>query len=224
LKYPVLLNAHTVLETNAVLRLVYIDPNAGLHLKSADDQGVQSGFLPHHHSGGFDAASESGAFESGSSSAGAFPSDGGESKKEVLQEVNGERWKDPALFRETLNAAADLGTTVVYSVPGKQKLVTADIDLPDGMLLSEVGDQITVLALTSDSKAFQGGLKPQDEIRQIDDQPSPGSLSQFIQLYQTVSEQAQKAGRPYFLQVWRPTASKLITIQVGAPPTIPSMF
>jgi hypothetical protein len=59
LKYPVLLNAHTVLETNAVLRLVYIDPNAGLHLKSADDQGVQSGFLPHHHSGGFDAASES---------------------------------------------------------------------------------------------------------------------------------------------------------------------
>jgi hypothetical protein len=227
LKSPVLLNAHTVLGTNAVLRLVYIDPNAGLHLKSgkdADDQGVQGAFLPHHHSGGFGADSESGAFESGSSSSVAFPSDGGQGRKDVAQEVNGERWKDPAPFRETLDAAADLGTTVVYSVPGKKKLLTAEIDLPDGMLLSEIGNQITVLALTSDSKAFQGGLKPGDEIRLIDGQASPGSLEQFIQLYQTVTEQAQKAGRPYSFQVWRPAASKLMMIQVGAPPTIPSLF
>jgi hypothetical protein len=222
LRFPILLNAHTILEPNALLRLVYVDPNAGLHMHSGDtDKGQdhQGGFGQHHHSGKFQDTSDDDAFQGGQGG-----QDSADNKKALSQEAGAELWKEAELFREALNTAADIGTMVVYSVPGKQKPLSAEVDLPDGMLLADVGNQITVLALTSDSQAFQGGLQPQDEIRSLDGQPAPGSLEEFMRLYKTVTTQAQKAGQPYSFQVWRSAESKLVTIQVGAPPSLQSLF
>ncbi len=222
LKFPVLLNAQTVIDPQALLRVVYVNPNAGLHVRSeaaGEVPHASGGFGQHHHSGDFSGGSANGATPSGD-----FGQDGAANKKMLSQEANAELWKEAGLFREALNAAADLGTTVVYSVPGQPKPLSAEINLPDGMLLGDIGNRIAVLALSSDSEAFQAGLQPQDEIRLLNGQPAPGSLEEFMRLYHAVTERARKAGQPYSFQVWRPAQSKMITLQIGAPPSLPSMF
>jgi hypothetical protein len=219
LKFPILLNEHAILGPNALLRLVYVDPNAGLHMRSGGtDKGPdhQGGLGQHHHSGKFPNASDDSDFPGDQEST--------DSKKALSKEADAEVWKDAELFREALDTAADIGTMVVYSIPGKPKPLSAEVDLPDGMLLANEGNKVTVLALTSDSRAFQGGLLPQDEIRSVDGQPVPASLEEFMRLYKTVTVQAQKAGQPYSFEVWRSTESELVTIQVGAPPSLQSMF
>jgi hypothetical protein len=228
LKFPVLLNDHAVVGTNALLRLVYIDPNAGLRLHAAgggENQGFQSGGGGghHHQSGGFQKPMDNDGFGEGASPGVSFDPDG-TTKKTASKEIGSEVWKQASLFRLALDSATDLGTTLVYAVPGETKPASAEIDLPGGMLLGEDQGQVIVLALTADSEARQGGMQPQDEIRTISGQPVPGSLEQFVHVYRAVTEQARKSGQAYAFTVWRPALSKLVTISVGAPPSIPSMF
>jgi S1-C subfamily serine protease len=136
--------------------------------------------------------------------------------------VGAEAWKQAQLFREALNQAADIGTMLVYAEPGKAKPGSAEVDLPDGMLLGGPDGRIVVLALTADSEAGQAGLRPVDEIRAINGQPVPGNLRGFGHFYRAALDQAH--GQPYSLEVWRPADSRTVTLQVGAPPSIPKMF
>jgi hypothetical protein len=39
-----------------------------------------------------------------------------------------------------------------------------------------------------------------------------------------VQEQAGKADKSYSVEVWRPSAAQLVTIQIAAPPSLPSLF
>jgi hypothetical protein len=226
LKFPVLLNDHVVVGPDALLRLVYINPNAGLRLHApgggGEGQGFQSGG-GHHHSGGFQKPMDNDGFGEGASPGVTYDPDYS-TQKTASKEMGSEIWKQAAPFRQALDAAADLGTTLVYSVTGKPKPGYAEIDLPGGMLLGENQNQITVLALTTDSEARSASLQPGDEIRSVDGQPVSGSLEQFMHVYRATTEQARKTGQSYSFAVWRPAESKLVTITVGAPPSIPSMF
>jgi hypothetical protein len=235
LSSPVLLNARTVLGTDVVLRFVYLDPNAGMSSHSGGNSGGTGGGSGggghgHHHGGG--AGGGSSGAGTGDDSADAppasgHPGDGGpdpfSKEKSTATEFHNEVWHEVGAFQEVLNEANVQGTTIVYFRTGQQKPQTATIDLPDGMLLAQVGDYIEVLALTEDSKAGAGGLQAGDRIQSVGGDPVP-SLNRFMQTYFAVTQQARKDNQSYSFQAWRPSESRLVTIQVGAPPSIPRMF
>ena len=222
LKFPVLLNAHTVVGPEATLRLVYVDPNAGLRLHSDEDHaGFSTGGSSLHHRPGDMTSSQ----KINPATADAFPStDAGPSQKAMAGVASSESWGDVPTFRDALDSAADVGTTLIYALPGKAKPASAEVDLPGGMLLGRPDDSVVVLALASDSEAGQAGLEPQDEIRSINGQAVPGTLEGFARFYRDITEQARKAGAPYTFQVLRPSQSKTVEITVGAPPSMPKMF
>jgi hypothetical protein len=222
LKVPVLLNERTILRPDVVLRFIYIDPNAGLHARGGgSDDGGPMPF--HHHSDGVLESNPHGpqvdpnAFPQGGDSTSA-PSRGS------TGEISTEKWNEAGPYRDALNQAAVMGTTVVYSVPGKQKPQSTVIDLPDGMLLAEVGNHVQVLGLTGDSTAFQGGVRPGDEIRSFQGNQPVASLKDFLQAYFAVKEAARKNNQPYSIEVWRPSESRQLTIQIGAPPNLNPML
>ncbi len=229
LKYPVLLNDRTILGPNVILRFIYVDLNAGNRPGGGGNGGSSGaggagGGQGHHHGGassdGGSAYSRAPAGDDGA----AAPKDATGTTKDSSNEIRTEVWTQPDLFREALDEAADLGTTVVYSVPGQAKPQSTTIDLPDGLLLAEVGDHVEVLAATADSRMFQAGLQPGDEIRSFGASRPVSSLKDFQRTYFDVKEEARKSGQPYSVEVWRPADSKSVTIQVTPPPSLQSLF
>jgi hypothetical protein len=218
LKFPVLLNEREVVEPADILRLVYVDPNAGVHARGRGRNGGSGDEPQAHHI-------HAPATGMGAPADNKFPDydpDAPPSAKKVSSEMGAEVWKEAQLFREALNQAADIGTMLVYAEPGKARPGSAEVDLPDGMLLGGPDGRIVVLALTADSEAGQAGLQPLDEIRAINGQPVPGNLRAFGHFYRGALDQAH--GQSYSLEVWRPAESRTVTLQVGAPPSIPKMF
>jgi hypothetical protein len=215
LKFPVLLNERQVVEPSDTLRLVYVDPNAGLRARGGGRNRGSGDMLHHTRTPATMGAPADNNFPD-------YDPDAPPSAKKVSSEEGAEAWKQAQLFREALNQAADIGTMLVYAQPGKAKPGSAEIDLPDGMLLGGPDGRIVVLALTADSEAGQAGLQPLDEIRAINSQPVPGNLHGFGHFYRAALDQAH--GQPYSLEVWRPAESRTVTLQVGAPPSIPKMF
>jgi hypothetical protein len=227
LKFPILLNERTILGPNVVLRFIYVDPNAGLHSRDGGNGegqgggGGDGGGLGHHHGGGpsQDGGNTGSAFSRDSSGGGdSTPSqDVSANKKGAGGEISTEVWTQADLFREALDSASDMGTTLVYSVPGKQKPQTTTIDPPDGMLLAEIGSHVQVLGLTDDSQAFEGGVRPGDEIRSFEGHLVVTSLSDFLKTYFAVKDEARNSGKSYSIEVWRPSESRLVAIQIAAP-------
>lgn len=237
LTFPVLLNEHTILGPNVVLRFIYIDPNASLHPRGAGGNGGGQGgggMGGHHHRGGdsqdgADAGDAGDAYTRSASGSGQGANDVASSlglldpNKGPASEARTEVWTQVDLFREALDNAADMGTTVVYSSPDKPKTLSTTIDLPDGMLLGEVAGHVQVLGLTDDSEASSSGVRPQDEIRSFAGHAPVTSLHDFVRTYFEVKEASQKSGKPFSVEVWRPSESKLMTIQIGAP-SLPTLF
>ena len=234
LKFPVLVNAHTILGSSAVLRFIYMDPNAGIH-----PRGGGSGGSP--GAGGAGAGGGHGRHQGSASQAGgdagsayardpagdetAAPKDSPPwAAKDATSEIRTEVWTQADLFRDALDEAAGLGTTVVYSVPGRDKPLSTTIDLPDGVLLAEIGNHVKVLGLTAESRMSQGGMQPGDEIRSFGATRPVSSLKDFQQIYFPLKEDARKSGQPYSIDVWRPSESKVVTIQVTPPPSLQSLF
>lgn len=234
LKFPVLLNESTILGPNVVLRFIYVDPNASLHPRGGGNGGNQggggdSGGHGHHQGGSSQDSGDAGSGYSRGSSGrsggdNAVEEDTSDANKDSTSETRTEVWTQASLFRGALNGAADMGTTLVYSVPNKQKPQSATIDLPVGMRLAEIGGHVQVLGMTGDSKAFQSGVRPEDEIRSFEGHPDLTSLNDFLRIYLTVKQETRKSGKSYAIQVWRPSESRLLTIQVAPPPSLPSLF
>lgn len=231
LKFPVLLNDHTILGPDVVLRFIYDDPNAGLHPRGGGGGpgagGPGGGLHGRHHGGDSQGGGDAEAAYARDPSAG----DNGSAvrnapglSKDSASEIRTEVWIQPNLFREALDAAAGMGTTVVYSVPGKVKPQSATIDLPGGLLLAEVGQRVHVLGLTADSRMFLAGVQPGDDILSFGANRTISSLKDFQKTFFDVKEIARKSGQPYSVVVWRPIESKKVTIQVAPPPSLESLF
>jgi hypothetical protein len=232
---PVLLNSRTVLGPDVTLRFVYIDLSAGMQghgtgggagSPGAGGGGGDSGGGHAHHGGGGGGPPDAGD-DSSDSPSGAHVNDANmdpfSKYKATNKEFTSEVWHSVDLFQEALGQANDLGTMIVYSRPGQQKPQWATIDLPDGMLLGEVGGHVEVLALSADSEAGVGGLQAGDQIQSVG-ASAVTSLRQFTSVYFSVKGEARKSGQPYSLQVWRPDESRQLTIRVGAPPSLMHMF
>ena len=224
LKFPVLLDSRTIVGPDAVLHFIYIDPAAGMRAHGGGGGGNSGGGMGgrHHHGAGADGGGDSSNASTGGQAADTTPtlfSSGNATSKELHDEV----WHDVDTFQQALQAANDLGTMVVYARPGDKKPHSTMLDLPDGMLLGEVGGHVQVLALTADSRAAAAGLQPGDQLESIGEKPV-ASLQDFSAIYFATSERARKEGKPYSIQVARPGESAPVTIQVGAPPSLMHMF
>jgi len=225
LKFPVLLNSQTILGPEVTLRFIYISNEATAKPPGGAGGGGGSGDgmggAGHHHGAPSDGGDMINPGDAGLNTWDAM-ADPTHSKGVTSKELQSETWRDVDTFQQALHAANDLGTTIVFARPG-EKPRSATIDLPDGMLLGEIGGHVVVLALTDDSQAGAAGLQPGDQIQAISAQPVT-SLHTFSTLYYEVAHRAREENKPYAFQVSRPGQPEPLTIQVGAPPSLLHML
>ena len=237
-EYPVLLNDHTVLRPEAVLHFIFLDPNAVSHGGGGADDGG-TGVHSHIGPGGklSDGNGDDGrdrdvnggraggwGSSDGNDVAGIYD-DGKNDTKHRKEELQNEIWRQKELFDDALEHATELGTMLVYALPAQTRTFTAGIDLPEGMLLGEVNGHVRVLGLKEESRAFVGGVRPGDEIRAFNSGVELKSLADFMREFIATKHEAKRTGNSsYSMQVWRPANSQSITVQVAAPPTIPSFL
>jgi hypothetical protein len=238
--YPILVNDHTILKPDEVLRFVYIDPNAGLHRGSGGGGGFNddsSGPVAHSHIGpagavaqdpgkGVDGGAGAWGGNGGDPDAGMFDDtskkDDAKTKKSELQT---EVWLQKDLFSDAFEHATEMGTTLVYMTPAQKRPSTAVLDLPEGMLLAEVDGHVRVLGLSPQSRAYVGGVRAGDEIRSLGGSDSLATLNDFVRAFTATKRQARLSGNPtYPMEIWRPSEGQLLPIQVAAPPSIPSFL
>jgi hypothetical protein len=234
-KYPVLLSDHMILRPEAVLHFIYLDPNAGLRTHNGGDSDGGSGFRSHigpagalsqndDHTHPSDGGATGGwGKNDGDDTAGIFDDNKKDDAKRRKSELQTEVWTQKDLFTDALDHATELGTTVVYSLPPRSQPLTASLDLPEGMLLAEVDGHVRVLGLSDQSRAFSGGIRAGDEIRSFDGGGSVATLDDFIREYTATKRRAKVSGNStYGMEIWRDGQS--VSIQIAAPPTIPSFF
>lgn len=239
--YPILVNDHTILKPDEVLRFVYIDPNAGVRRGSGgggvgfDDD--SSGPVAHSHIGPAGTLAQDPGKGVGGG-AGAWGSNGGDPDAGVFDDTNRkddaktkkselqtEVWLQKDLFAEAFDHATETGTTLVYLSPAQKHPTTAILDLPEGMLLAEVGGHVRVLGLSPQSRAYAGGVRAGDEIRSLGGSDSLATLNDFVRAFTATKRQPRLSGNPtYPMEIWRPSEGQLLPIQVGAPPSIPSFL
>jgi hypothetical protein len=235
-KYPVLLNDHTILRPEAILRFIYLDPNPGARAHTGGDDGGGGGAFhtrvgpggsltsdgPVEHGGG---ASGGWGNADGNDVAGIYDGDKKDDAKQRKSELQKEVWTEPDAFTEALDRATDLGTTLVYSLPPQNRPLAAALDLPEGMLLAEVAGHVRVLGLTETSRAYAGGIRPDDEIRSCNGGGPIATLGDFLREYSETKRQARLSGIPtYAMEIWRPSDGQIVSIQIAAPPTIPTFL
>ena len=233
-KYPVLVNDHTILRPDAMLRFVYVDQNPGMHAHAGSTGGgdeewhthiTPTGALP----SGTDAVTHGGGAAGGWSkndsddTAGIFDDTGKSDTKRQKAEMQSEVWTQKALFDDAFEHAADQGTTVVYTVPTKPQLLTAAFDLPEGMLLGQVDGHVLVLGLKEDSRAYSGGVRPGDQIQSVDG-GALKTLEDFQHAYDAARRAAKGGVSSYSMVIFRPAVSQTIPVQIAAPPSIPSFL
>lgn len=235
-KYAVLLNDHTILHPEAILRFIYLDPNAGVRSHAAAGEDGGPAFRSHIGPGGSltqgadtmhsrDGAAGGWGNADGNDVAGIYDGEKKDDAKRRKAEIQTEVWTQKYLFDDALERATELGTTLVYSVSPQGQPVTASIDLPEGMLLAEVNGHVQVLGIEEESRPYVGGVRPGDEIRSFNGGAPLKSLEDFLRAYEVAKRQAKVSGNiTYAMILWRPDNAQTVSVQVAAPPAIPSFF
>jgi hypothetical protein len=222
-QYPVLLDDHTILNSNAVLRFVYNKPIGGPQghgpLRNSGESVGDQDASPHgrHRRGGWSNQGESGAPDqttpaTGISRDGAYGS----------LEVNNMVWIDKFLYVEALDNAVENSTTIIYSLPPDPKPLAATINLPGDMLLGEVNSHVQVLGLSETSPAYLAGVRPGDVIKSIGNASSLSvtTLNDFVGIYAIAKQQAESAGQASApIDFWNPKELKKITAEINFPPS-----
>jgi hypothetical protein len=230
---PVLVNAHTILRPDARLRFVYIDSAIGTRSHGDDGGRFKSLEGPH---GTITKDPNTGGSTHGAGPAtawGANPDDDysglfdtkKDNPKYSKEELQKEVWTDRSLFADAFDHAAETGTTIVYSLPSRDRPETTMIDPPEGMLLGEIGGHIRVLAVEPDSRPYAAGIRAGDEIRSFGDGAPLVTLADFIRAYETTRHEAKISGNTgYTLNVWRDSAGVVVPVRIAPPPSIPSFL
>jgi hypothetical protein len=227
-KVPVLLNEHLVLRPDAVLRFIYLDANAPGRARS-DEADSDSG-KPSEGDGSQKRGEGGGPYggwggQQGNEYAGYFDDLRREDARGTKSEMKSEVWTQKELFLDALDHASEFGTTFVYNLPITARTLTATMDLPEGMLLAEESGHVRVLALQDNSHPFAAGVRPGDTIVAFDTAPPIATLQDFIREYLSTKQKAKSSGRStYALQIIRSDNGQPVTVQVAAPPTLPSLF
>ena len=225
-KIPVLLNSHTILPPGATLRFIYLDSYAPDRARQEEAQGE----VGKTDSGGGQKRSNAGPYggwsgDSENEYTGFFDHIRKEDAKGSKAELKSEVWTQEEPFRDALDHASEAGTTFVYSSPLQVKTESAVMDLPEGMLLGEENGHVRVLAIEGKSRVYVAGVRPGDEIVSLDNGNPMTALTDFSRQYEATRHKAKVTGRSsYLMQIVRWDNNQPASIEVEAPPTIPSLF
>jgi hypothetical protein len=209
LKFPILINANTVVKPGMVLRNIYIPP-------TNDD----SENLVLAHAGTMaDAYSRP---TSGSSSQSQMP-------PEIARQIEHQRrvvWDEPIYFQIALEQLPTDIAHLIYSQTGDElNLDDQRFDFFDGLFLGSPAGVVTVLAVENGSKADKAGIKAGDQLLSVNGRVLPGDLAAFPETYVAARKDAEGIHASSFPVVVRSTGEAgSHTVNMATPATIKSML
>jgi membrane-associated protease RseP (regulator of RpoE activity) len=172
-KYPVLINATTVLKPGVILRTLYV--------LSIDAQGSTDLVLAHK-----------GDMEQAYSRAPAGTGNQGKLPPEMAHEIEGYRrtvWQVPNNFILAMAQYSTDSMHLIFSPTGKdQELSDERFNFFDGLFVGLPNGRVTVLAVEKESKAEEAGIKAGDEIVSVGGIPTQDNLHVFAGAYATAKK------------------------------------
>jgi hypothetical protein len=207
LKFPILINATTVVKPGMVLRNIYIPP-------TNDD----SENLAIAHAGTMaDAYSR--------------PASGNQPQMdpEIARQIEHQRrivWDEPIYFQIALEQMPTDIVHLIYSQTGDElNLDDQRFNFFDGLFLGAPAGVVTVLALENGSKADKAGIKAGDQILSVNGRVLPADLAAFPTIYVAGRKDAEEMRAPSFPVVVRSTGEAgSHTVNIATPATIKSML
>lgn len=181
---PILINTVTIVPAEAVLRVVYIRP------QSADPETVE-------------ARQKSNMEE-------AYTRPAEESSKKIKRSPEEEAamkiaqktiWPTSHMFKLAMAQLSGVDIRLVYFDPEKKDLIDEPVAFPEGLLLSQQAQGVTVLSVETKSSGARAGIKAGDIITRIGDTPLNGKLSAFVFAYHEAKKAADDGG-PRQLPFW----------------------
>jgi hypothetical protein len=206
-KYPVMINAVTVLKPGMILRVVYVPP---VQSDSNDLALAHKGTLEESYSretANTDAHQRS------------LP-------PEMAHEIETQRkrvWQVPGNF---VLAIAQYPTDLmhlIYSPTGNNRvgdLVDTSFSFFDGMFIGSPNGGVQVLAVEKESYADRAGIKAGDEITAVGGTPMHGDLTQFSSLYAATKRTAKENEVPNFNITVRSGNGAPHQASISLPPSI----
>ncbi len=209
LKFPILINAATVIKPGMVLRNIYVPPvqDDSLNLAIAHE----------------------GTMEQAYSRA---PSDSQEKQHlppELARQIEHQRrivWDVPINFQLALAQLPTDAIHLIYSQTGDElNLDDERFDFFDGLFVGSPSGGATVLAVENGSKSEKAGIKAGDQILSVGGRPIPGDLAAFPGIYIAARKDAEDSHAANFPVVVRSTGEAgSHTVNMTTPPTFKSML
>ncbi len=208
LKFPILINATTVVKPGMVLRNIYIPP-------TNDD----SENLAVAHAG-----TMADAYSRPTSSNGQP-----QMPAEIMRQIEHQRrivWDEPIYFQIALEQLPTDIAHLIYSQTGDElNLDDQRFDFFDGLFLGSPGGVVTVLAVENGSKADKAGIKAGDQLLSVNGRVLSGDLAAFPETYVAARKDAEGIRAPSFPVVVRSTGEAgSHTVSMATPATIKSML
>jgi hypothetical protein len=208
LKFPVLINATTVVKPGMVLRNIYIPP-------TNDD----SENLAIAHAG-----TMADAYSRPASNNNQSPM-----PLEIARQIEHQRrivWDEPIYFQIALEQLPTDIAHLIYSQTGDElNLDDQRFDFFDGLFLGAPAGVVTVLAVENGSKADKAGIKAGDQLLSVNGRVVPGDLAAFPEVYVAARKDAEGIRATSFPVVVRSTGEAgSHTVNMATPATIKSML
>jgi hypothetical protein len=207
-KFPVLINATTVVKPGMALRNIYLPTVRNNN--SEDLNAAHMGNMEESYSRAPGEAPQ------------ALPS-------EVAHEIERQRrvdWEVPINFQLALAQLPTDGIHLIYSTSGNDRnLADVRFNFFDGLFLGSPTPGVFVLGVETDSRSDKAGLKAGDQILSVNETPVPAELVAFPAFYYAVRKNAEDSHATSFsLSVRSPGESGSHTVNIATPPTIKSML
>jgi hypothetical protein len=212
LSYPVLVSSTTIVPANAILRVIYVPPVVG-------DDRLRA------------IRSTSNNDASWTRNNNLSPSDKLPPSEVARRKISRETiWPSVTNFQLALASLNTDDIRIVYLVPGSSgdpsdfKFYDEHIALPDGLLLGEINQSVTVIAVEKNSGSSKADIKAGDIIVKAGDTPVNGSLATFLNAYHGVRHAAEVSLKTSFPLTVKSADGKERVAAVNLPPTISGGF
>lgn len=208
--FPVLVSTTTIIPPNAILRVIYVPPVLEDDRKRAI-----------HTTNNSEAAWS----RNNSLSEGARLSPSEEARLKISRETV---WPSATNFQLALASLGADDIRIVYVTSNADatdfKFYDERIAFPEGLVLGETNNAVTVLAVEKKGVASQAGIKAGDIIVKTGDTPTNGSLATFLNGYHGTRHAAEVSLKTSFTLTIKSPGGTERAVSLRLPPTISGGF